>query len=36
VLKKYFIILIFFVNDVYGRERNPGINAIGLLAGLQL
>lgn len=23
-------------NDVYGSERNPGINAIGLFAGLQL
>jgi hypothetical protein len=23
-------------NDVYGRERNPGINSIGLLTGLQL
>ena len=23
-------------NDVYGRERNPGINAIGLVTGLQL
>jgi len=23
-------------NDVYGRERNPAINALGLAAGIQL